>query len=75
MARIYRTPAELRCLEKARRNEELTHSDKCAAIYTVQELKGYKDALQRDGKLDDDAISAIKGRLSQFEALFGRKIT
>lgn len=71
---IYRTPAERLCIEKGKRGEQPTPAETCATIYTLRELKGYKDALQREGRLDHDHMIAIKRRLEQFEVLFGRKI-
>lgn len=72
---IYRTPAERICIEKGKRGEQPAPSEICAAIYTLRELKGYKDALQLDGRLGPVEVAAITTRLKQFEALFGRKIT
>ena len=71
---IFRTPAERICIEKGKRGEQPTPAEICAAIYTLSELKGYKDALQREDRLGHAEMVAIKNRLQQFEVLFGRKI-
>lgn len=71
---VYRTPAEALCIEKGKRGEQPSPNEICATIYTLQELKGYKDALQRAGRLGDDEKDAIVSRLRQFEALFCREI-
>ena len=71
----FRTPAEIICIEKGKRGQQPTPFEICDAIYTLDELKGYKDALQRSGRLGDDEMKAIKRRLLQFESLFCRKIT